>query len=197
MSIRSTIVTRHAKLFDFRDPRPEMVSIADICESLAKLCRFTGHCKGFYSVAAHSIFVSRILVEDLGRPDLRLEGLLHESNEPYMNDVNSPLKGECADYKAIQKKVETVVAGALNLRDDEETHRIVKRADWMAYCAEQELLMPAEASMVDELAGRAPSLEWFPLWAEDFVNGYADRGDWRADRAEFGLELQQAFKERK
>lgn len=196
MSIKSTIVTRHAKLFDFRDPRPEAVSIADMCESLSKLCRFTGHCYGFYSVAAHSIFVGNILVEALQRPDLKLEGLLHEGNEPYMNDVNSPLKGECPDYKAIQKRVENVVAERFGLRNDDETHRVVKRADWLAYCVEQAVLMPKEAFMVDALAGRAPTLDWCPQWAEDFVIGYAQRGDWKLDRSDYALAIRNAMGER-
>jgi hypothetical protein len=118
VSICSTIVTRNAKRFDFRDPRPESMEIADFIEALPKQCRFTGHCEGFYSNAAHSILVAWILFRALGRRDLALEGLLHEGNEVYMNDVNSPLKGECPDYKAIQKNgSRSVVAErfALNL----------------------------------------------------------------------------------
>jgi hypothetical protein len=198
MSIRSTIVTRNAKLFDFRDPRPEMIDISDICESLAKLCRFTGHCQGFYSVAAHSVFVARIVEITLGRSDLRLEALLHESNEPYMNDINSPLKGECPDYKAIQTRVEKVVAERFNLRDDEETHKVIKQADWMAYCVEQLVLMPSEANMVDALAGRAPTVEWTGeySWHYEFVFNHADIGDWREDRVEFAGEVASAMRGR-
>lgn len=194
MSITSTIVTRHGRLFDFRDPRPEAISIADICESLAKQCRFTGHCHGFYSNAAHSMFVAEILVRVLMRPDLRLEGLLHEGNEPYMNDVNSPLKSECPDYKAIQKRVEVVVAKRFGLRHD----AAIKQADWMAYCVEQFVLMPREAYLVDELAGREPTFEWADelTWPVVVVKAYAERGDWKLDRAEFAYQLNSALKER-
>ena len=193
MSIKSTIVTRRAKLFDFCDPRPEAITVADMVESLSKQCRFTGHCEGFYSNAAHSMFVAEILVRILLRPDLRLEGLLHEGNEPYMNDVSSPLKTECPDYKAIQRRVERVVAARFSLRDDPD----IKRADWMAYCVEQGVLMPPEAFMVDVLAGREPT-DWSEGmgWPRQFVRRYAYRGDWRLDRAEFGAALNKAFKER-
>ena len=186
MSIRSTIVTRHAKRFDFRDPRPEAIDIADFIEALPKQCRFTGHCKGFYSNAVHSIFVANILARVLGRRDLLLEGLLHEGNEVYMNDVNSPLKGECPDYKAIQKRIEVVVAERFRLNTVD--HAVVKQADWMAYSVEQWLLMPQEATLVDIEAERAPDPSWAlkcDAWPVEFVQERAARGYWREDQKEF------------
>jgi len=198
MSIRSTIVTHTGRRFDFRDPRPESLDIRDFIETLPKQCRFTGHCDGFYSNAAHSMFVALILRTYLGHDDLYLEGLLHEGNEVYMNDVNSPLKGECPDYKAIQKSVEAAVAVRFRLRSDAEAYTIVKRADWMAYCVEQFLLMPSEATRVDEEAGRDPRAWWSArdAWALSFVDRRASRGDWRFDRAEFSIDVFKELKKR-
>jgi hypothetical protein len=196
MSIKTTICTRHAKLFDFRDPRPEAISVADVCEALAKLCRFTGHCRGFYTVAAHSLLVAHLLTHHYDRPDLALEGVLHELGEAYMNDVNSPLKGECPDYKTIQRRIDVAGAERFGLRLDDATKRVVKAADWDAYCIEQGVLMPREAFLVDELAGRAPEMN--PAFEAEaaWVIAAAERGDWKQDRAEFAFALAKAMKER-
>ena len=41
------------------DPDPEQLDIGDIARALANQCRFGGHCRVFYSVAQHSVIVSR------------------------------------------------------------------------------------------------------------------------------------------
>jgi hypothetical protein len=69
------------------DPRPEDVDIADIAHALSNTCRYTGHCADFYSVAEHSVLVSKILP-----PHLALEGLLHDATEAYLADVSRPVK---------------------------------------------------------------------------------------------------------
>ena len=47
------------------DPDPEQLDAGDIARALANQCRFGGHCRVFYSVAQHSVIVSR-LVEERG-----------------------------------------------------------------------------------------------------------------------------------
>lgn len=69
------------------DPRPEDICIEDIAHSLALKCRFGGHCLRFYSVAEHSVNVSRYL------PDpLKQWGLMHDAGEAYLCDIIRPIK---------------------------------------------------------------------------------------------------------
>lgn len=79
--------TYTGKLFHFTDPSLDMIDIVDIAHHLSMLCRFTGACHKFYSVAEHSVRVSRIVPREL-----KLEALLHDAHEAYTGDINTPLK---------------------------------------------------------------------------------------------------------
>lgn len=73
------------------DPRPGDLSIEEIAHALSLICRFGGHVPGgHYSVAQHSVYVSRCAAEV--RPDLALIALLHDAPEAVLGDVVRPLK---------------------------------------------------------------------------------------------------------
>lgn len=80
------------------DPRPEDIRIEDIAHSLAMQCRYGGHCRSYYSVAEHSVLVSRIVPTELA-----LIGLLHDATEAYLSDVIRPLKRHLTNYKEIEE----------------------------------------------------------------------------------------------
>src|SRR5258708_302056 len=69
------------------DPRAEDVCIEDIAHALSLLCRYTGHCKRFYSVAEHSILISQVVP-----PEYAFFGLMHDAQEAYINDLARPIK---------------------------------------------------------------------------------------------------------
>jgi hypothetical protein len=71
------------------DPRPGDVDLRDIAHALARQCRFSGHTAVFYSVAEHSVLVSRRCGDD---PVVRRWGLLHDAAEAYLVDLPRPLK---------------------------------------------------------------------------------------------------------
>ncbi len=109
------------KFFPF-NPHPDQIDIVDIAHGLSLLCRFSGQCPTFFSVAEHSIYVAD------GLPDnLKLAGLLHDSSEAYLADLPRPVKVGIPEYKSLEKSVEAVIAQKFNL--EFPTSASVMRAD--------------------------------------------------------------------
>ncbi len=77
---------------DLLNPSPDDIDIVDIAQALSNLCRFTGHCSRFYSVAEHSMWVtSAVHREDAGET-VMLAALLHDATEAYVADLSRPAK---------------------------------------------------------------------------------------------------------
>jgi len=76
------------------DPRPEDVCIADIAHSLSQICRFNGQTLQFYSVAQHSVLVSKLLGQGGPSPIHEFMGLKHDAAEAYLCDLVRPIKRE-------------------------------------------------------------------------------------------------------
>ena len=85
------------------DPNPEKILIADIAHALAHQCRFGGHASKFYSVAEHSVHVSKLCL-----PEHALWGLLHDASEAYLVDLPRPLKllPEFAPYREAERRLQ-------------------------------------------------------------------------------------------
>ena len=91
---------------------PATINIHDIAHHLAHLCRFNGATRVFYSVAEHSVRVSKLAHRyalEAGETAAAakvtgLWGLLHDASEAYIADVTRPVKmtDAFAPYRAIE-----------------------------------------------------------------------------------------------
>jgi len=91
----------------------EQINIFDIANALSMLCRFGGHIHTFYSVAEHSVRVSRI-----GDQSNALWKLLHDATEAYLVDLPRPIKrsryfGEL--YRLAESEAEIIIAEKFTL----------------------------------------------------------------------------------
>lgn len=116
------IQTHSGRKFHLLDPHPSEILIDDIAHALSQVCRFAGHSARFYSVAEHSVHVSRIVP-----PEHQLAGLLHDATEAYLHDIASPLKKMLPEYKRIEEGVWFVISAKYGL--DFDMPQPVKDAD--------------------------------------------------------------------
>lgn len=113
------------------------IDIRDIAHALSLLCRYTGHCSHFYSVAEHSVRVSRELPASL-----QLWGLLHDASEAYLGDLSRPLKhagGFGDQYREAEQRLMSAIAERFGLEMPEP--REVKEMDNVLLFTEQRDLM--------------------------------------------------------
>lgn len=73
--------------FDLLEPTEEMFCIEDVAHHLSIINRFVGASKFHYSVGYHCVLSCQMAPKHL-----KLEALLHEIDEPYINDLSYPLK---------------------------------------------------------------------------------------------------------
>jgi hypothetical protein len=123
----SCITTVAGNYFDILKPQEYEFDILEIATALSNICRYTGHVNRFYSVAEHSVCVSRLVPDGLA-----LCGLLHDASEAYLGDVSSPLKKLLPEYKAIEENVERAIASHFGIPFPypEEIHKADKRMYW-------------------------------------------------------------------
>lgn len=101
-------------VFDFVNPTEDMIDIEDIAHALSQLCRFTGHCDRFYSVAEHSLIGALIFMERK-QDELAFEFLMHDAHEAYVGDLSTNLKKLCPDFKVIEERVDKVIRKKYNM----------------------------------------------------------------------------------
>lgn len=123
------------------------VDIEDIAHALANVCRFTGHCNRFYSVAEHCVHVSWRVPREHA-----LRALLHDASEAYICDVARPLKysGAFEGYRLIEEHLESViferfgVAGEPDPSIKEADARILATEKFQLMTPDKEYWGPAE-----------------------------------------------------
>lgn len=132
--------------------RIDNVHMEDIAHGLAYQCRFNGQTSAFYSVAQHSIMVADVVSKT--HPELRLAALLHDASEAYLGDVVKPLKALLPNYKAIERRIEEIIAEKFGV--PEIFSPLIKKADMVALATEKRDLMPHSAEDWSYLEGFEP-----------------------------------------
>ena len=108
------------KRFYILDPRVEDFCIEDVAHALSNQCRYNGHTDRFYSVAEHSIILTRYVLNGLikgghgrlHRNDMAHLMLMHDGAEAYFSDVPKPIKNSIPNLEAAELRVEEVYAKA-------------------------------------------------------------------------------------
>jgi hypothetical protein len=125
---------RSGAWFDFCAPAASDFTIDDIAHGLANICRYSGQCSRFYSVAEHSILVSETAV------GFEFEALLHDAAEAFLGDITRPLKQMLPEYKRIEATVERAILDRFGIIGSLPPQ--VKKADLRVLAAEQKQIMP-------------------------------------------------------
>ena len=166
---RGSWIQAHSGIrFHFATPRKAEVTIDDIAHALAQKTRFNGHLSRFYSVAQHSLIVSRNVPEQHA-----LWGLLHDAGETWLPDIPTPIKNHVyvdfpvsgvrpATFSDLEDSILLVVAARFGL--PWPCPPCVKGADKACCLAEKRDLMQIQLEWElirgDPLAERIVPLPW-------------------------------------
>ncbi len=156
------------------DPRPDEIVIEDVAHALSLQCRYGGHCKVFYSVAEHSVYVSELVPKRLA-----LCGLLHDATEAYLVDLPRPIKHHMSQYQEMEARlwVDLAARFGLPLVMPKEVHEV----DTSLALAEGEQLLPTRPADWGQGYKRTPLprppviIGWGPQFAEHmFLQRYKE-----------------------
>lgn len=125
----ATIDTRTGETITPLSPEPERVELADVAHALSNLSRFAGQGRYFYSVARHSVHVSREVEARGGDRSAQRWGLLHDASEAYLSDVPAPVKRSLPGYTHAERRLQRAVREAVDLELSADAERLVDRVD--------------------------------------------------------------------
>jgi uncharacterized protein len=141
------ITTATGRQFFPLEPRIDDICIEDIAHALGAVNRFNGHTGVPYSVAQHSVLLSRHLAPD--GPLIALVALLHDASEAYLGDVPRPLKvsDAFAGYRAVEARLQELIYAKYDISEvanDPHVVKLLKIADRRMLRTEQAQLMPPD-----------------------------------------------------
>lgn len=127
------IRTNSGRYLNVFDPNPDDILIEDIAHALSFQPRFGGHLPQFYSVAQHSVLCAELCDESAA-----FDALMHDASEAYLCDIPRPIKKRMPEYKAIEDKLQAVIAAKFGFKypHSDEVHRvdnIMLQVEWDTY----------------------------------------------------------------
>jgi 5'-deoxynucleotidase YfbR-like HD superfamily hydrolase len=168
-----TLNTRSGAVLDLDNPDPESIKLDDIAGSLAMVPRFGAQTRIFYSVAQHAVSVA-LTAERLGRPELALSALHHDSHEAFICDLPSPVKAYTGDeYRKLADRIDQAIEEAFGIKltvKESSDGKFIKGIDDAILVVEAETLLagePPERDVDPEVlsAARATMAEMPEAWA--------------------------------
>ncbi len=169
--IGPTIALHGGGYLDFLDPDSCEFTIDGIAHGLSMVCRFAGQTKYFYSVAQHSVLVSRIVP-----PEDALAGLMHDAPEAFLGDVTRPLKMLLPEYRPVYKRVEESIFCRFNIPNP--LPQSVKDADLAMLAIEQIRLMGHKEEWATTEGVKPANITWRCLSPEfakqEFIARYSE-----------------------
>ncbi|MCG3463088.1 HD family hydrolase [Xenorhabdus bovienii] len=152
MSWLTTYTKKHIYLSNISE---SSICLEDIAQGLSNECRYAGQIQQFYSVAEHSVLVSKLV-----EPEFALEALLHDATEAYLKDLPSPLKAILPEYQKLERQLYVVIADKFGI--PHETSAAVKQADLALLATERQQLEIAGDEYWPCLNGVNP-VEWLVI----------------------------------
>ena len=157
MTTSTLFTTVSGQQVDILNPAPDAIHILDIAHGLALQCRFAGQIPEFYSVAQHSVMVSRLVP----REDA-LWGLLHDASEAYISDLPAPLKAtpRLTGYRMVEAGLMNAALKRFGLAGQYcDMPRSVRHADKIALATEFRDLRGYSDDAAQGETGSRPSAE--------------------------------------
>lgn len=137
-------------------------SLYDVAVGLARIPRWCGATKTFFTVLQHSMVVADLLPKKL-----EMHGLLHDAEESVTEDIPGPIKTD--EIRRLQQRIRQRIYKELGIAPPSDAeHAVVKRADVRSAIAEAHTIAPGAAAGRKEFQPR-------DLAAEKIVTFYAAR----------------------
>lgn len=130
---------------DVFNPNPDSICIEDIAHALSMNCRWSGHIKDFFSVAQHSLVVTYLVPDD---NKLKLQALMHDASEAYIQDIASPAKHRLPDYLKLEHNLMLAITNKFGF--DYPLSSCINVFDKVALSSEWENLIVRNVQLPDD-----------------------------------------------
>ncbi len=179
--VGNTIKLLSGKYLDLVRPEPDQFEFEDIAGALAKICRFGGQCKYFYSVAEHLVHCHEVALADRRNKSERLAVFMHDATEAFLGDVVKPLKLLLPDYQELEVRLELVIRRKFSIVYGPGTLPVVQEIDQSMLIHERRQLFDSDqVKWTDEDKARPLTVKlghWSPgLAYQKFISTAAELG---------------------
>ena len=140
------IPTFTGRAFRPLDPRFEDINIVDIGHSLSMINRFLGHTPWPYSVAQHSVLMTKYAREMGNGKLVQRACLLHDASEAFICDLVSPVKKEMPTYVLHETRLDNMIQSkffsGVPVTEVKKAFSISRKYDLRILKTEAELFFP-------------------------------------------------------